>query len=168
MGSSVETLADLFPARPKAICVGINPAPISVQVGHYYQGTLGKRFFGRLRQAGVLDGSTVEFEDDALVEAGVGFTDIVKRPTPSADLVSAEERRYGTELLARNLTEVRTPALIFPFKDAAVALVGSFAGNGWLKQRFGGARLFVMPGPYESSATARPTVASLLSGLAAV
>lgn len=167
MGSAVETLADLFPRAPRAICVGINPAPISVQIGHYYQGTLGKRFFGRLRQAGVLRSSTVEFEDDVLLEDGIGFTDIVKRPTPRADLVSAEERRYGSELLAKKLAEARSPVLIFPFKDAAIALVGDFPGNGWLKQRFGGARLFVMPGPYESNATARPTVASLVPGLAA-
>jgi hypothetical protein len=35
IGSEVETLADLLPAHPRAVCVGINPAPTSVAVGHY-------------------------------------------------------------------------------------------------------------------------------------
>ena len=34
MGSRVETLADLIPTHPTMLCVGINPAPISVAAGH--------------------------------------------------------------------------------------------------------------------------------------
>lgn len=165
MGRTLETLADLLPRSPKAICVGINPAPISVEIGHYYQGTLGQRFFGRLRIAGLLSESLDGFEDDALVADGIGFTDIVKRPTKSADLVTAEERKHGAELLASKLKDTEAPVLIFPFKDAAVALVGRFSGNGWLRQRFAGAQVYVMPGPYESNTTAGPTIASLVPGL---
>lgn len=166
MGNTVETRADLFPISPKAICVGINPAPISVEIGHYYQGTLGQRFFSRLHRVGLLSASLNGFEDDALVADGIGFTDIVKRPTTSADLVTAEERKHGAELLARKLADTAVPVLIFPFKDAAVALVGKFSGNGWLRQHFAGARVYVMPGPYESKTTAVPTIASLVPGLA--
>jgi TDG/mug DNA glycosylase family protein len=36
MGSRVETLADLIPTDPRVLCVGINPAPISVAAGHYF------------------------------------------------------------------------------------------------------------------------------------
>lgn len=88
MGKTIVTLGDLLPPGPRAICVGINPAPISVEAGHYFQGTLGRRFFGRLRQAGILSDSSNQFEDDALVAVGIGFTDIVKRPTKSASEVT--------------------------------------------------------------------------------
>lgn len=165
MGKNIVTLCDLLPPGPRAICVGINPAPISVEVGHYFQGTLGRRFFGRLRLAGILSDSSNQFEDDALVAVGIGFTDIVKRPTKSASEVTAEERRHGARRLATKLVNVNAPVLIFPFKDAAVALIGPFHGNGWLIQEFAGARLFVMPGPYESNTTANPTIASLSAGL---
>ena len=37
MGTTVETLADLMPASPRAVIVGVNPAPSSVAAGHYYQ-----------------------------------------------------------------------------------------------------------------------------------
>ncbi len=164
MGQTVESLADLFPATPRAVCVGINPAPVSVAAGHYYQGRQGQRFFARLRRAGVLLGED-GFDDDLAVAQGIGFTDVVKRPTPSADAISAQELCHGASLLAKKLRDVEVGVLIFPFKAAAVALVGRFAGNGWLHgQDFAGARLFVMPGPYESQRTAEPTVASLLDG----
>lgn len=38
MGEEVETLADLIPTEARVMCVGINPAPVSVTAGHYYQG----------------------------------------------------------------------------------------------------------------------------------
>ena len=165
MGEEVETLADLFGPEPRAICVGINPAPTSVAAGHYYQGRQGQRFFARLHQAGVLGSVTEGFEDDAALVSGIGFTDVVKRPTAKADLLTATEKRYGSMLLAEKLVKIGPPVLIFPFKAAAVELVGHFEGNGWLRQTFAGARLFVMPGPYESKTTAAPTIAALLAGL---
>jgi TDG/mug DNA glycosylase family protein len=34
MGKTFLTLADLWPAHPKAVVVGINPTPQSVAAGH--------------------------------------------------------------------------------------------------------------------------------------
>ena len=165
MGELIETLADLFPGEPRAVCVGINPAPRSVEVGHYYQGRSGQRFFTRLQQAEVLDPISDGFEDDAAVAAGIGFTDVVKRPTSLADQLTSAEKRHGVELVVEKLQTLHAPVVIFPFKAAAVELVGKFEGNGWLGREFAGSRLFVMPGPYESSETAAPTLASLRSGI---
>lgn len=165
MGEQVETLADLFPPEPRAICVGINPAPTSVAAGHYYQGRHGQRFFGRLRQAGILNGVIDGFEDDAAVADRIGFTDVVKRPTATAALLTTREMRHGKMLLVEKLGKIDAPVLIFSFKAAAAELIGPFEGNGWLRQTFAGARLFVMPGPYETKTTATPTIASLRAGL---
>lgn len=165
MGAQVETLADLFPPAPRAICVGINPAPSSVAAGHYYQGRQGQRFFTRLRQSGLLGRPGDGFEDDDAVASGIGFTDVVKRPTTSADLLTSAERRHGALLLAAKLEKIGAPVLIFPFKAAAVELIGRFEGSGWVRSDFGGSRLFVMPGPYESTVTAAPTIDSLLPSL---
>lgn len=161
MGEDVETLADLFPPSPRAVCVGINPAPPSVAAGHYFQGRLGQQFFGRLRQSGLLEVAATGFEDDAAVRAGIGFTDLVKRPTARAGEVGEGEMRHGTDILRRRIEDVGAPVLIFPFKAAATHLVGHFPGNGWIDARFAGAEVFVMPGPYEARATATVTIASL-------
>jgi TDG/mug DNA glycosylase family protein len=165
MGTEVTTLADLFPSPARAVCVGINPAPPSVAAGHYFQGRQGQRFFARLRQAGIVGTASAGAEDDAALADGIGFTDVVKRPTARADEVTAEELRHGVELLRAKLEQVKPPVLIFPFKQAAVALVGSFSGNGWLDKTFAGADLFVMPGPYEALVTASPTIATLADRL---
>jgi TDG/mug DNA glycosylase family protein len=73
MGVQVMTLADLIPANLRAICVGIDPSPVSVAAGHYYQGQLGRRIFARLRQAGLLSEHNGSYEDDAAFLSGVGF-----------------------------------------------------------------------------------------------
>lgn len=59
------------------------------------------------------------------------------------------------------LSAVGTPTLIFPFKAGAVALVGKFAGNGWLSTTFADCPMFVMPGPYEARSSADLTIAAL-------
>jgi TDG/mug DNA glycosylase family protein len=166
MGVEVETLADLIPAEPRIVCVGINPAPTSVAAGHYYQGRQGQRFLARLAQAGVLQFAGEGFEDDAAVAAGIGFTDVVKRPTGRAEEVTAAELRHGRQVLEEKLDALCGPALVFPFKQAAVALVGKFAGNGWLDRTFADCRMFVMPGPYERRDTADLTIATLAAALA--
>lgn len=81
LGERVLTLADILPSDPLVVCMGINPSPTSVAIGHYYQGRLGQRFFSRLRRAELIDEVGSGFEDDAALLRGVGFTDVVKRPT---------------------------------------------------------------------------------------
>jgi TDG/mug DNA glycosylase family protein len=81
MGEEIETLADLIPDSPRAICVGINPAPSSVAAGHYFQGRQGQRFYGRLRQAGLMPSPTGGFEGDVALSVGIGFHRHRKRPT---------------------------------------------------------------------------------------
>lgn len=163
MGSRVETLADLIPTDPRVLCVGINPAPISVAAGHYFQGQLGQRFFARLRKAGILPYDTLRYEDDVAYEMGIGFTDVVKRPTGSATGLSAEELRYGATTLTNKLEVVGAPLVVFAFKGAAVQLLGQFAGNGFLPDvQLGPSQVYVMPGPFER----RDTVDQALDSLA--
>ena len=47
-GVPVETLADLPPLRDRLLFVGLNPSPVSVEAGHYFQGRLGRAFWRRL------------------------------------------------------------------------------------------------------------------------
>lgn len=164
LGRPIQTLADLWPQEPKAVIVGINPAPVSVAVGHYYQGRMGQALFRRLREAEVLAPATYGYEDDNAVAAGIGFTDIVKRPTSSASEVSREELTAGTEALERKLGERAIPLVIFSFKKAATTLLGNFDGNGFIRDRtLGGSSVFVMPGPYESAVTAKKILQDLRS-----
>lgn len=124
MGGQVETLEDLLRPGLLALCVGINPAPRSVAAGHYYQGAYGQRFFARLRAAGVIPEAADGHEDDAAFAGGVGFTDLVKRPTPADQDVTDEEREYGRPILERKLRDADPQLVIFAFKSAAKTLLG--------------------------------------------
>lgn len=126
MGERVETLEDLLQPGLRAVCVGINPSPVSVEAGHYYQGTLGQRFYGRLRYAGLLGDGPERFEDDAAFASAVGFTDIVKRPTRNAGAVSPADFEHGQRLLEAKLAAHRPELVIFTFKKAAESLLGPF------------------------------------------
>ena len=53
-GSAIETLADLPPLRDRLLFVGLNPSPVSVEAGHYFQGRLGQLFWRRLIAADIL------------------------------------------------------------------------------------------------------------------
>jgi TDG/mug DNA glycosylase family protein len=162
MGESVTTLEDLLRPGLRAVCVGINPSLVSVEAGHYYQGRSGRRFLQRLRDAGVIPESKRGEEDDAAFAAGIGFTDIVKRPTASASDLRADEYAHGRELLLAKLGEHRPGLVIFTYKKSATPLLGEFSGSGLLpRTNLQSSEVFVMPGPYESAATAALTLGTL-------
>jgi TDG/mug DNA glycosylase family protein len=162
MGASVLTLEDLLRPGLRAVAIGINPAPISVAQGHYYQGLLGQRFYARLRQAGVISRGDDDWEDDGAFAAGIGFTDLIKRPTVSAKDLRPDEYAHGRHLLTEKLQRVRPELLIFTFKKAAETLFGRLRGNGFVEGlRFEGADVFLTPGPYESADTTRATLSRL-------
>jgi TDG/mug DNA glycosylase family protein len=102
MGERIVMLEDLLRPGLRAVCVGINPSPVSVEAGHYYQGPVGQRFFSRLRQAGILADHGAGYEDDAAFAAGIGFTDIIKRPTSRAAGLPAFDSTTGVRCSSRS------------------------------------------------------------------
>ena len=91
---SVTTLPDYLAPGLDILIVGINPGAYSVRAGHYYAKP-GNRFWNAANRAGLF-GEPLRPEDDARVlEFGIGLTDVVKRPTPTAkDLRAADYRRW--------------------------------------------------------------------------
>jgi TDG/mug DNA glycosylase family protein len=161
-GEEVETLRDLLKPGLRAVCVGINPSPVSVAAGHYYQGRLGKLFFSRLREAGVISAAPPGQEDDAAFAEGVGFTDIVKLPTPRGHHLNREDFEIGKPLLEAKLKAATPVLIIFTYKKAAVSLLGQFSGHGFVNGlEVGGSPAFVMPGPFEEAARARTSLEDL-------
>lgn len=156
MGKVVTTLEDLLRPDVLAVVVGINPAPPSVAAGHYWQGNTGRTLWRRLRAVGLLPTSFQGYEDDAAFTAGVGFTDVVKRPTASAAELSQGELRHGLADLRRKLVAAGAPLVIFAFKKAATTMLGDFDGHGFIRSaRLGTSEAFVMPGPYEKTEKAQ-------------
>lgn len=126
MGQQALSLQDLWPDEPRAMIVGLNPAPVSVDAGHYYQGRSGQRQLLRLADAGLFErprADEVGFEEAAL-RAHVGFTDVVKRPTRGERDVSDAEVAVGREILVRQLESHGVSLVICVFRHPVKALLG--------------------------------------------
>jgi TDG/mug DNA glycosylase family protein len=149
MGSRILTLADIWPNEVRAMIIGLNPAPKSVEAGHYYQGRYGQRQLGNLAKYGLFSspGNSTFFEESAL-GSGVGFGDLVKRPTVDEHGPSNAEKEHGRTLLMNALAERDVPLVICVFRHPVEALLGSAGTLGFQSRRTEwGARVFRMPGP---------------------
>ncbi|WP_292791006.1 MULTISPECIES: uracil-DNA glycosylase family protein [unclassified Microbacterium] len=151
MGDPILTLADLWPDKTRAMIVGLNPASKSVEIGHYYQGTSGRRQLLRLANAGLFQmPAQGTFFEEAALTAGVGFTDLVKRPTRGeGDLAPAELAR-GRASLMDALRAREVPLVVCVFRQPADAVMGTKSTVGFqaTPTPWGG-KLFRMPGPFD-------------------
>jgi TDG/mug DNA glycosylase family protein len=153
-GSPVETLADLPPLRDRLLFVGLNPSPVSVAAGHYFQGRLGQTFWQRLIVAQILPhGTPIETADDALVAAGHGVTDLLKRPT-ARDTATDDVLRAGVGPLWQKIAIWRPAAVVFVYKRGAEIAAGRSLAEPWgqlVGVALSGRPCFLMPGPYAAS-----------------
>lgn len=150
-GRSVETLADLPPARDRLLFVGLNPSPVSVAAGHYHQGQLGRTFWRRLVTATILPaGTEIETADDSLMAAGHGITDLLKAPTARDEATDAD-LTAGVGPLWQKVAIWRPAAIVFVYKRGAEISAGRSLDERWGQLRgvaLAGRPCFLMPGPY--------------------
>jgi TDG/mug DNA glycosylase family protein len=150
-GHKVETLADLPPTRGGLLFVGLNPSPVSVTAGHYHQGTLGRRFWGRLVAAGIIpDGTPILEADDALVARGGGITDLIKTST-ARDVASDAELTAGVGPLWQKVAIWRPGAVVFIYRRCASIVAGRRLTARWGVLEgvaMGGRPCVLLPGPY--------------------
>lgn len=150
-GRPVETLRDLPPARGGLLFVGLNPSPVSVAAGHYHQGPLGRRFWGRLIRARVIPADTdIAAADDALVAAGHGITDLLKLPS-ARDEATDDALTAGVGPLWQKIAVWRPAAVVFIYKRAAEIAAGRRLEEPWgvlSSVALAGRPCVLMPGPY--------------------
>jgi TDG/mug DNA glycosylase family protein len=147
------TLPDIPPQPGGVLLVGINPAPISVAAGHYYQGKIGRRLWQRLERLGLLSDPVPGREDEAFAREGHGLTDLVKRPTKAAAELTNEELEAGVEQLRAKIREWQPRLVLFGFKEPARRVLGPSVAPGRLAP-IDGVQTFLLTGPYAPSADA--------------
>jgi TDG/mug DNA glycosylase family protein len=150
-GGPVDTLEDPPPLRDRLLFVGLNPSPVSVEAGHYFQGRLGRAFWARLMVAEILPGDTpLDTADDALAALGHGITDLVKAPSPR-DTASDATLRAGVGPLWQKVAIWRPAAVVFVWKRVAEIVAARPVPEPWGQLdgvALSGRPCFLMPGPY--------------------
>ena len=91
----------LIPGLRLVFC-GYNPSLTSGSSGHHYAHP-GNRFWRVLFASGITDRLYRPEEDAALLDLGVGFTNLASRPTRRADELTREEIQAGSEILREKL-----------------------------------------------------------------
>jgi double-stranded uracil-DNA glycosylase len=89
-----ESLPDLLAPGLRLLFVGYNPSVRSARVGHYYA-RRNNRFWDLLAASGLTAERLAFTQDVTLPARGIGITDLVKRPTRAAALLTRAELRAG-------------------------------------------------------------------------
>ena len=156
---ALATLPDYLQARLGIVLIGLNPSVYSVRAGHYFANPR-NRFWPAVTAAN-LAGRPVGPADDArLMEAGIGFTDVVKRPTPQASGVSAADYRRDAPLLREKILAHQPIIACFHGMMAYRAYLRYAEGIskpgaislGRQEFTIGNSRVFVLPNPSPANA----------------
>lgn len=154
----METLADIIRFDLDVLIVGINPSPVSVALGHYHQGRLGRRMWAMLQEFGLLAPPRPgHYPDEFLLDVNWGITDLSKWPSPRATL-PRDEIEYGAAVLREKIARYRPKLLLAVYRLPFVAMLGKALPRGFGLLRgaeIAGSPIFKLPFPYQSSETIR-------------
>src|SRR5579885_2574119 len=138
-----KTVPDVIGPGLKVLFCGINPGLYSAAVGHHFARP-GNRFWPTLHAAGFTDRLLSPADERALLERGLGITNLVDRATAAADELSERELTEGARKLGRKILRYRPALVAFVGVTAyRVAFGRKHARLGRQEERVGGAPIWV-------------------------
>ena len=108
----METLPDYLAEGLDIVLVGLNPSAYSARVGHYFANPR-NRFWAAFNRGGLAAEELTAETDHRMIEHGMGFTDVVKRPTPQGSGLTAEDYRRWAPVLKKKLEKFRPLIVCF-------------------------------------------------------
>ena len=146
------TLPDVVGPDMRLLICGLNPSVYSAEtlVGF---GRPGNRFWPAALGAGLA--SVDRDPRHMLAHHGVGMTDLVKRATPRADELTADEYRAGLARVERLCGWLRPDAVCFVGLAGWRAAADRKATAGWQARTLGPSAVYVMPSTSGLNAHAR-------------
>jgi TDG/mug DNA glycosylase family protein len=160
----IETLPDLLRENLDLAFVSINPSIYSAERGHYFARKSNKFWpcisrseLTRAARTGLGREMLGPEDDRALLDYGIGFTDLVKRPTARASDVGPHEFADAVHALLEKIERYRPRIACFHgvtgYRHVHQKLTGEQAVVlGLQSLHIGGTRLFVVPNPSGANA----------------
>jgi len=96
----------------KILFVGFNPSIRSGETGHHYANP-NNRFWRIVHEIGLTSRKYSPEEDQDLLKLGYGFTNIVARPTKTAEEITKEEYERGREILREKIVRYKPKVVCF-------------------------------------------------------
>jgi TDG/mug DNA glycosylase family protein len=151
-----KTLPDVIAPNLHVLFCGINPGLYTAAVQQHF-GRPGNRFWPTLHRAGFTPHLFHPSEQYALLELGIGITNVVARATAAADELSREELIEGGALLERRVKRYQPRYL-------AIVGIGAYrtafgrpkAKMGLQDETVGATKIWVLPNPSGLNANYRP------------
>lgn len=153
----VPTLPDYLEKGLDIVFVGLNPSLYSAQRGHYFANPR-NRFWEALNRSGLVGRELSPEQDSHILEFGIGFTDVVKRPTPQASGLSAADFRQWCPVLKDKLLKYQPRVACFHGLTGYKAYlkygeaVAETPGLGAQERTIGRSRVFLVPNPSPANA----------------
>ena len=164
----MRTLPDLLAPGLKLVFVGLNPSEYSVREGRYFANPR-NRFWSAFNRSTLLPVALgrecTPADDSALLDHGIGFTDVVKRPTPQGNALKAADYRRWAPMLREKLLRCQPRMICFHGLMAYKAYLRYAEGEmaapelGLQPRSIGTSQVFVVPNP--SPANARYSIEAL-------
>jgi double-stranded uracil-DNA glycosylase len=151
-----RTLPDFVGPGMRVLVCGLNPSVVAADAGYGFAGPT-NRFWTAAVRAGML--RSPRRPVDCLESDSVGMTDLVKRATPRASHLSANEYREGLSRVRRLVEWLEPKVVLFVGLEGWRTSVDRTATAGRQPGRFGGSVVYVMPST--SGANARVGLAEL-------
>jgi TDG/mug DNA glycosylase family protein len=141
------TIPDVIGPDLRVLFCGINPGLWSAAVGKHFARP-GNRFWPALHAAGFTPRLFSPYEQEQLLDLGLGISNVVARGTARADELTPDEFRAGGQLLSAKVERYR-PAWV------AILGIGAYraafdrkrAVIGPQQETLSGSRIWVLPNP---------------------
>lgn len=164
----MQTLPDFIEEPVRVLGIGINPSLHAVRAGYPFAFPR-NRFWPALNASRLVDEPLepgIAAMHTLAARYGIGFTDLVKRPTPGLRDLSAADFAAGVPVLVEKIARFRPRVLWFHGKSAAREFArrsGHAMDLRWGLQteRVAGCRCYVSPNP--SPANAAYSLADLVA-----
>ena len=142
-----RTLRDVIAPGLRVLFCGINPGLYSTAIGHHF-GRPGNRFWKALHASGFTPRLFPPSDDAALLDFGIGITNLCPRTTASADeLTGAELERGGRELVAKALRYHPRVVAILGIGAYRVGFARAETSIGRQEEKVAGSLTWVLPNP---------------------
>lgn len=108
----MKPISDHLKENLNVLFVGFNPSIRSAETGHHFANP-NNRFWTILHRAGLTPRKYLTTEDYKLLDLGYGLTNIVARPTKTAQEITKEEYKQGKEELREKISKFKPKIICF-------------------------------------------------------